>query len=157
MDIKEAIEGYRSIESNPPDNATGRIAAARVGELEAVMIRKKAEDELKKKEDSWRKERRKLLNTLDKCKAVNPEPATHDSEGKGRKITVRGVVDTMGPEVVLRGGKSLLEILYRLDCPDGRYILRDFHGKRIEARCRVSEIASREKPVYAVVERLAIL
>jgi len=154
---EEVLQGYRELAESAPDEAVRRIARARAGEVEAVLARRKFEDELKRREENWRREREALLKRLEEAKRVKPAPATHTTAGRGRKVTVIGVLDTTGPEILLRGGKSLADVLYRVEAPDGRYVLADFNGKRIRILGRIADPPPAEDPALLVIERIEIL
>jgi uncharacterized protein YgiM (DUF1202 family) len=157
MTIEEVHEGYKSLAENAPDEATRNLAKARAAEVEAIISRRQYEEELKAREAAWRKERTELQQALEDAKRVNPEPATHNAPGKGRAVVVIGMVDAGGPEKWLRGGKSLADVLYRIECPDGRYVLPDFHGKRIRINGRIADPPPMEEPNLLVIERIEIL
>jgi hypothetical protein len=84
-------------------------------------------------------------------------PTSHKGEGKGKVVKVIGLLDAGGSEVVLRGGKSLMDILWSIECSDGRYELADFHGRRIHVQGRMGDGLKREGPPLVVVERIEIL
>lgn len=157
MDLNEALEKYKEIAASATDPTTRKLAEARIAEIEALLEREKAIAELKEREKAWRAEREAIKDSMNKEVVVKPEPATHDNPGKGREVRIIGLVDAAGSEVVLRGGKSLLDVLYKISCPDGRYILPDFHGKRISVSARMGDVPSKEGPPAAVVERIEIL
>jgi len=56
---------------------------------------------------------------------------------------------------VLKGGKSRDDVLYRIECSDGRYILGDFNGKRLLVKGRLDlNKSSLDDPALILVERI---
>jgi hypothetical protein len=158
IDLVEAARRYDEIAATTEDEKIRQLAKARSSEIDALIARRKAEDELKARESTWRSELDALKKAIDnKIKPVNPKPATHKSPGEGRLVTVIGIMDAEGPVITLRGGKTPVDTLYRVESPDGRYILGDFDSRRVSILGRIGDIVSREQPPLVVVERLEIL
>ncbi len=151
------LEGFKDLAANAPDASTRQIAQAKVKEIEALNAKQKADADLKAREEAWREEKNRLLREIDSAKAAKPEPATYKSPGRGRAIVVIGMVDVSRPTPVLRGGKSLADVLYRIEVTDGRYILADFNVKRIKILGRVADPPRDEDPTLLVIERIEIL
>ena len=74
----------------------------------------------------------------------------------GKGLILLGRVDATGSQVVLRGGKYKDSPLYTISCPDRRYRLKDFHGKRIAVRGSIDKMITGELPSMTV-ERIEIL
>ena len=108
-------------------------------------------------QDNWRKERDELMTALDRAAPIKPKPATHKSPGQGRLVKVVGLVDARGSEITLKGGKTPVDILYRVESPDGRYVLSDFHGKRLTIVGRIGIMPRKEAVPLVVVERIEML
>ncbi|MHC4944838.1 MAG: SH3 domain-containing protein [Planctomycetota bacterium] len=158
IDLLEAAKGYDEIAATTEDEKVRQLAKARSSEIDALIARKQAEEALKTRESSWRKELDALKKAIDdKIKPVKPKPATHKEPGQGRLVTVIGIMDAQGPQITLRGGKTPVDTLYRVESPDGRYILGDFHSRRVSILGRIGDIVTREQPPLVVVERLEIL
>lgn len=157
MSLEDVSKSYKEIAALSSDERMRTVSQLRLREVEAISERKKLEKQLLDREAAWKKEQSDLEKALREAKGDKPQPATHDTPGIGRIITAVGVVDTGGPGVVLRGGKSLANILYRIDCPDGRYILGDFSEKRIRVKGRLGVAKSENETRSIVVERIEIM
>ncbi|MBU0756070.1 MAG: hypothetical protein KJ645_13085, partial [Planctomycetes bacterium] len=158
LDLEEAARGYQGIVDTSEDENTIRLAKARLGEIEALKARKNTEIELARREAEWRKERENIEKAAKEAgKPVKPTPATHKLPGTGRLVTVIGTVDAHNAVITLRGGKTAVDTLYRIESPDGRYILGDFNQKRVSVLGRIGDLVSNDQPPIVVVERMEIL
>lgn len=157
-DLEETARRYQEILDNSTDENAKRLAEARLGEIEAMKSRKQTESELARREAEWRKERENLKNAAkEAAKPVKPMPATHREPGTGRLVTVIGTIDAHGSLITLRGGKTAIDTLYRVESPDGRYILGDFNTRRVSVLGRIGDLVSNDQPPLVVVERMEIL
>lgn len=157
ISLEAAQKGYDEVAAATQDDRLKELSHARSAELEAIIARRDAEDEMKLRQDNWRREREELTQALDRATPIKPRPATHKSPGQGRLVKVVGLVDARGSEITLKGGKTPVDILYRVESPDGRYILSDFHGKRLTIVGRIGILAQKETVPLVVVERIELL
>ncbi|MFH2001394.1 MAG: hypothetical protein ABIK28_17055 [Planctomycetota bacterium] len=156
-DLKDTLSQYEVIAAKAQDDKTRSLAKVRADEVKAIMAQKEAEDELKKRERIWREEKKMLVEALDNTKPIKPSPATHKAAGQGRLVTVVGRIHAQGDQVTLMGGKSSADTLWNVQSPDGRYVLPDFHLRRVSIQGRISDVTNRENPSVVVVERIEIL
>lgn len=156
-DLKETLREYEKIASETEDDKTRSLAEVRADEVKALIAKEDAESELKKREEAWREEKEKLVAALDKTKPIRPQPATHRKAGVGRLVTVVGRVHAHGAEVTLKGGKSSLDTLWNVKSPDGRFILSDFHLRRVSIVGRIGNVTNKDESPLLVVERMEII
>lgn len=157
-DLDQTYARYQELAMTTEDENVRQIAQARMAEIEALKARKNLENELALREAEWRKERAELIDSgRPFVKVTKPTPETHKSPGEGRQVTVIGTVDAQGSLITLRGGKTAVDTLYRVESPDGRYILGDFHHKRVSILGRIGDLVTRDQLPLVVVERLEIL
>jgi len=156
MNLEKTAADYEEISKTSPNEITRKIAEVRISEIKALITKNKALEQLNKREVTWRKERDKLEKDLKETDTSKKkaEASTHKKTGKGVKVTVKGTMATTGAGAVLKGGKNQDDILYRISCPDGRFILGDFLGKRILIQGRLDTNQVGDEPSLIIVERL---
>ena len=158
-DLAKVLAEYEAIIAQTDSEANRKVAEVRVDAIKALMDRDKSIKDLEERSRDWAAERKKLEREVKEAaeNQVQAVPESHEGPGKGRQVTTVGFVDAKGPETVLRGGKSRLDLLYRISCPDGRYILGDFDERRVRIIGRLSESGGTEEKAMILVERIELL
>lgn len=164
MDLAETRQAYSEVAARTSDEMTRKLSESRMREIDSLLAEKEMQDTLEERErqmrlreEKWRRELREMENRGAGGAAPAPgAAATTAAPQKGRLFTVLGRVDAKGTKIMLRGGKTFNDPLYTIICPDKRFALKDFHGKRIAVKGRVDQMLTGELPRIAV-ERIEIL
>ncbi len=152
---------YHAIAEAVSDELVKTVSLSRIREIDTLLAQSKLKDDFKEREkrmrlreEEWRRELRKMeekeIAGTGEKKVSLPLPVAR----KG--LVLLGRVDASGSRIILRGGKFKDSPLYTISCPDRRYRLKDFHGKRIAVRGAVGKMVTGELPSM-VVERIEIL
>lgn len=156
-DLADVKRAYEEIAAATTKDEVRQLAQARSREIALLQSEKKLQQEVRDREERARQAEKRLAE--EKKKAREAEKAallpTGDLPTEGMRITVLGRVDSVGDETIIRGGLTPNKPLYRIACPDGRYVLADFRGKRIAVRGVVGQF-SRDKLPLVKVERIEI-
>jgi len=160
QDLEETKAAYAEIRNESSDELVRKVAESRMSEIDALISEKKMEQDLKDREkrmrmreEQWRQE----LRRMEEDKAAGGKDKTASGpvpQLKGKAFL--GRVDASGTTILLRGGRLKDEPLYYIVCPDKRYALEDFHGKRIAVTGKVEQMVTGELP-RVKVERIEIL
>lgn len=159
--LEDVKAEYQAIAEAVTDELVKTVSLSRIREIDTLLAQDKLKDDFEEREkrmrlreEEWRRELRKMeekgLSDSGSEKSAPPLPVS----GKG--LVLLGRVDASGSRIVLRGGKFKDSPLYTISCPDRRYLLKDFHGKRIAVRGSVDKMVTGELPSM-VVERIEIL
>jgi len=159
--LEDVKAEYHAIAEAVSDELIKTVSLSRIREIDTLLAQNKLKDDFKEREkrmrlreEEWRRELRKLEEkdgaAAGEKKAALPLPVA------GKPLVLLGRVDASGSRIVLRGGKFKDSPLYTISCPDRRYRLKDFHGKRIAVRGEIDKMITGELPSM-VVERIEIL
>ena len=162
MSHKEARKAWGTIRDESSDEMIKKVAQARIKQIddledknEMKQLMREREKRMRLREEEWRRELKDM--ETEKAGAKEKKAAKPGAVlPPGRRITVCGRVDASGSKILLRGGKTFDEPLYFVSCPDGRYVIGDFHGKRIAVRGYTGRILPGELPRINV-EKVEIL
>ncbi len=159
--LEDVRAEYQAIAETVSDELVKTVSLSRIREIDTLLAQEKLKDDFKEREkrmrlreEEWRRELRKMeengIARSGEGKTAPPLAVT----GKG--LILLGRVDASTSRILLRGGKHKDSPLYTISCPDRRYRLKDFHGKRIAVRGSVDKMVTGELPSM-VVERIEIL
>jgi len=156
-DLDEVKRAYQEIAAATTDDGTRVLALARTREVALLQSERKLQQEVLEREREAREAKKRLEEEKKKTRKAEEEARlpTGELPVEGMRISVLGRVDASGEEIILTGGLRPDQPQYTIACPDGRYVLADFHGKRVAIRGIVGKI-TRGKVPSVVVERLEI-
>jgi hypothetical protein len=159
-DLAEVKIGYESIRDATSDEVMRKVIESRIREIDALIASKKLQDNLKELEKRTRLREERMRQDMKRLEDERDGGGTGESGSrvlpKGKRLVVLGRVDAAGNEIMLRGGRVVDDPLYYISCPDKRYALEDFHGKRIAVRGSIEQMITGELPRIRV-ERIEIM